>query len=248
MYRYVEKLIRPPGIALLVGSGSHKGFEIAMRQKIDTFENLPPNDVRDAAVAGFDERFAESGALLTNEEESKGTATVVGESRDRVAAIAHFWAVLCQPNYQPTEVEKAILIPCEAQIGRNIIGFVDMLTPEVVVDWKTGKKKLSHRDVESSVQLATYTLWHHREYGGYPTAVIEQIAEGSQTTAVCRTVKHTKEDHRRLLLRAQCIIRTIEAGNFPPCDPGSWWCSRKFCGYSSECPYYVPELEEKKHG
>ena len=79
--RYIEGDKIPPGVSMLRGTGVHAGVEANMRQKIDTYRDLPVSDVVDAAVAKFDLELA-GGYSLSPDETSRGATIVIGESRD----------------------------------------------------------------------------------------------------------------------------------------------------------------------
>lgn len=245
--RYADGDIRPPGIAMLVGGGAHVGFEAGMNHKIEHHANLGAADVRDAAVNGFDERIGGEDVLLTTEEESRGKDTVVGESRDRVAALAHFWALVVQPEYQPAATEERweIALP---KIGTKLVGITDMVTADgSVVDWKTGRRRVSEREAHTSIQLTSYGLSFRKKHGANPASLcLDQLVEKAhETERNRRTTTRSDADYRCLLARCGVAMRMIRAGIFPPGLASEWWCSQRFCGYALTCPYYNPERDKE---
>ena len=54
--RYVLKQIRPPGVALHIGSATHKGVEENLKEKARSGKLLPLDSVTDAAVESFKNR------------------------------------------------------------------------------------------------------------------------------------------------------------------------------------------------
>jgi len=246
--RYLDGDKRPPGIAMLVGSGAHVGFETGMRHKQTHGADLPPNDVRDAAVVGFDERYNADEVTLTPEETSKGLATVVGESRDRVAALAHYWALIIQPDYQPVEIEHRWDIDLP-NIGTKLVGVTDVVTEgRAVVDWKTGRRKIARRECNSSLQLTAYAFAYHVEHGEPPAEVrLEQLLEKPLKTERNQIGStRSRADYNCLLARVSEVVKMIRGGAFPPGLPSEWWCSTKWCGYARTCPYYNPERDKEE--
>ncbi len=250
--RYPEGEVRPPGIAGLVGGGLHKGAELACRHKAQHGENMPAGDVRDVTVAGFDSR-AEDGVHLGAEERSVGKQAILGRGRDRAAAFGHYWGLVVQPDYVPLSeeyVEWRWSIPLPT-LGLDLVGVVDLVQwvqdgPIGVIDWKTGTRKLSQRDADTSLQLVAYSLATVREFRerALMPGRFEQLVDTKAGTK-----RHTvlavpgRADYQRLLSRVAVFVKSVRAGMFVPCDPVNWWCSARWCGYADTCRYYVPELE-----
>jgi hypothetical protein len=244
--RYLEGEIRPPGIAALVGSGMHKGAEVACRHKAEHGANMPANDVRDVAVAGFDER-AGDGVHLGPDEKTIGEQAVVGRGRDRAAAFGHFWGLVVHSEYTPLDeqhIEWRWSMPLP-RLGLDLVGVVDLVSDATsVVDWKTGAKRLSQRDADTSLQLAAYSMAAEREFGRSVVAEFEQLLDlkGGTVRHQVSTIRG-RADYGRLLARIAAFVKSVRSGVFVPCDPGEWICSRRWCGYADSCDYYVPELE-----
>jgi hypothetical protein len=254
-FRYAQGIIAPPGIAMLVGGGAHGGFEYGMRQKAKTGADTKPDDVRDAAVAAFDTRFTKEGATLAMEEVSRGAKVVVAESRDRVAAMGHYWATVVQPTYTPTDadsVEWEFKIPLD-KLGIDFVGRVDLVADsmtgepnpgesKIVVDWKTARRSFGRSEAQTSLQLTAYSMAYLKKYKVLPAGVvIDELCERKKKTE--RTGPfisyRTILDVQALLNRIVEGRRQIASGIFPPCNPGEWWCSPRWCGYfaTGKCPY-----------
>lgn len=239
-YRYLDGEKVPPGIALLHGRGFHGGMEMAMKEKIATGRNVRPTDVRDAAVAEFDGAIEQSGVLLTREEESRGAVVVVAEARDRVAATAHYAGAVAVPELRPIASELVISLPTDEVIGVPLVGVVDLVEENSITDFKTTTRSLSQRDADTHLQLTCYALWHFREKGTHPAVQLDVYSSKSgETKRTVLTSQRKRDDYERFIRRVTAVKSAIDAGSFPPCNPDSWWCSRKFCGYAAKCPYFV---------
>jgi hypothetical protein len=88
------------------------------------------------------------------------------------------------------------------------------------------------------IQPAFYSYAHELEYGvrpefryhilipykaGAQRQVIDYHANGNAYMALEHKIRYFES-----------MVRT---GLYPPAHPGSWWCSEKWCGYWSTCPY-----------
>lgn len=236
--RYLEGEIIPPDIARLKGKGFHAGAETNMRQKLETREDLPAGEIVDAAVAGF-EAAAAGGYVLAEDE----TEASVGQAKDSLVGMAKCHATDQAPDYQPVLVEKAVRI--ELPGPRDLLGIIDLADDKRrVVDFKTAARKKRQEDADSSVQLTTYAAAYHAETGEPPASLrldsVVQTAGGKTYRDVLDT-ERTPADLAALAHRINAVTGAIEAGSFPPASPGSWWCSPRFCGYWSTCPYVNAE-------
>lgn len=239
--RYAEGEIIPPGIAAIRGSGLHGAADFSMRWKAEYGTNTKPDELRDIAVARLDERLEDSDVLLTPDEKSVGRQIIIGQARDSVARMGHFWGCTTQTEYQPLDplrVEERFTIPLP-RLGIDFVGIIDLTDDQGrVVDWKTGKRSPSQRDADTSAQLTAYALWHHRRTGNPPAEVrLDAIIGGKETKRVLRQSHRNKLDYERLLERIKVTLQAIKAGVFPPCNPDDWQCSATWCGYWHTCKY-----------
>ena len=246
--RYIEHERIPPGIAMHRGTGVHAGAQLNFRQKIASFVDAPTSEIVDAAVAAFDGAVTKDGVLLTREEESRGQKHVVAEARDTAARMARTFAEAIAPAYQPIEVEERVTIELP-RAPRDILGIVDLVavdahdSPETgqrsVVDLKTGTKSRPQSDADDSMQLTVYSAAHHVRHG-FPVrdARLEILIDGAKGVRR-QTLTTTRDQHdiAAFVARVNAMLAGIEAGIFTPAPPGSWWCSARWCGYWSTCPY-----------
>jgi hypothetical protein len=250
-YLYRSQGPRPPGIALHVGSGVHIGAETAMRQKAATGIDKRPDDVRDAAVAGFDSRVRADDVMFTQEEVSQGLPVVLGRSRDRVAALAHYWACVCQPVYMPMDEDSieqrwSLWLP---NAGIELTGITDLVAEGgIITDWKTtGGRRISQITADTSIALTAYALAYLKQTGSAPTEVRLDVLQEKKTKTERYTLRSTRtqRDYNALLARVSVILGSMRGGYFPPCNQGEWWCSPRFCGwFESGCPYVNSERRE----
>lgn len=236
--RYIEGEILPPGISLLKGSGFHKAAEANMRQKMESYEDLPVQDIQDIAVASFDESTHGEFAM-TSEEHSRGSSVVLGEAKDSLSAMSYLHAIEQAPDYQPIMVEQKveIVIP---NSPRNLLGVIDLGTDQnEVVDFKTSGRKKSQSDVDDSLQLTVYAAAFHAITGTPAENVKFDCVIQTKTKTYRQVLKSNRfeADFAALAERINMMDSAIQAGVFLPAPPDAWWCSDKWCGYYRTCPY-----------
>jgi len=255
--RYVEGERRPPEVAMLVGRGVHGGAEGRHRRVMDTGEEMPRADVVDLAVAVYDGDVDEAGEVDLGAEADRGTDIVIGEARDRTATLAGCFADKVAPQIRyPIAVEEQIEIPVE-RLGISLLGYLDVAHeredlvayPEgdsavIVEDLKTGTKTRSQADVDGDRQLSWYAMgWRHRT-GTLPHGVgIRQVLSQKRGPKAVLVESQRTDDHVAALLKTiNAVAVGISAGVFPPAPDGAWWCSARWCGYYSTCPYVVGKV------
>ena len=236
--RYVEGEVIPPGIALLKGSSFHRAAEVNMEQKLTTYRDLPADEIVEIAVANFEQEAAGE-ILLTDEEAARGTAAVLGEAKDQLAQLAETHATQQAPDYQPTLVEKTVRIELP-EAPRDLVGIIDLVDDQGrVIDFKTATRKKSQSDADSSVQLTVYAAAYETLFGQPPVELRLDcvIQTKTRTDRQVVTTHRSHADMDALARRINAVTAAIEAGIFPPTNPGNWWCSPTFCGYWHDCPY-----------
>lgn len=234
---YVEGERIPPGMAMLRGTGVHKGIEANMSQKIETHVDLPASDIVDAAVAGFEAELA-GGFELSADEVSIGAKKVIGDTKDVVADLAELAANKMCPEYQPTLVEQRVrvLLP---QSSHDLVGIIDLVDDKGrVIDTKTSAKSMTQGDADSSMQLTAYAAMHKALTGEYPTELrLENLVALKTPKRQTLVTDRDVSDINVLAARFDAATRVIQAGVFTPASPGSWYCSPKWCGFYASCPF-----------
>lgn len=242
--RYIEGEKIPPGIAAHRGSGVHTGVKINFRQKRESHRDLPARDIIDAAVAGFDDAVNRRGILLTPEEKARGVQAVIAEQRDATAVLAKLHAEEQAPDYQPsiTEQKVRIVLPNAAY---DLLGIVDLMdTRRRLTDFKTSAKKYQQSQADDSVQLTTYAAAAMVRGTPADDVALDVMVNTKTPQRQLLISKRDANDYRALAARTNAVVGAIVAGSFPPAVPGSWWCSAKYCGYWSTCPYVNSERKQ----
>ncbi len=237
--RYIEGERRPPGFAMLRGSGVHGGAAWNFRQKIGTHEDLPRKEIVDAAVSTFETRLDADDVEMTPEEASRGRPVIVSESVATVVRLAGFHADRQAPDYQPRLVEQTVRLSLPGA-SHDLLGKLDVMTEvDEIVDIKTAGKSKSQADADRSIQLTSYAALAKAYDGTDARLTLDVIVDAKQTKRQVLETTRGPADFRALAARINAVLRMIESGNFPPTTPGAWWCSTRWCGYAATCPYFV---------
>lgn len=237
--RYMEKEIIPPAVAMLRGTAVHAGAETNFKQKVRSHEDLPVKTIVDIAAAKFTERLYAEGVQLTGDEVQEGVKAVCARALDETAKLAKLHAEQAAPEYQPTHVEEFVRLSLPGHY--DMLGVIDVLDDKKrITDHKTSGKKKNQDEVDNSTQL-TYYAAAGRKLLGEPVSEVRLDCLITTATPSRQVLKSTREkrDFQVLAARINAVAQGVQAGNFPPAPQGAgiWWCSGRFCGYHSTCPY-----------
>lgn len=236
--RYLEGEKRPPGIALLVGSGVHTGIEENFRQKIETREDLTKEQVAEIAVEGAMTRFDQDGIELTGDEKSIGRKKALATIKDQTASLARAATVQVMPFYQPQEVEVTTVIELP-HLTRDLVCITDFRGEnQEIRDFKTAARRYADDAAKNDLQLTIEAAAYRVDHGVDPVNVgFEVIVKNKNPTRQQVLATRGEQDYGVLAGRVQQVVDGIDKGVFIPADPGHWACSAKWCGYYSTCRY-----------
>jgi RecB family exonuclease len=238
-YRYCEGIIAPPGIALLIGTGTHIAVAKDLTSKRDTGKLLPDEAVADAARDGINHAWDKDGAALNESEQLLGEKRARGEAVDMAVRLAGVHHKDLAPKITPTQIERPFVVELKG-FPVDLGGTIDLQEPGGVRDLKTSAKATSQVDADSSLDLTTYGLAAKALDGVAPTSLSLDVLVKTKTPyALTLPTVRGDAQYRSFLLRVEAMADAVAKGAFSPCDPSCWWCSRRFCGYFDRCPYGV---------
>jgi RecB family exonuclease len=235
--RYIEGERIPPSIAMLKGTGFHRGAETNFRQKIESHVDLKAKDIVDAAVSAFDAEV-EKGIELQGDDKHRGKTVVVAETKDSLVSVVQVHARDQAPQYQPVFVEESFTLTLPGT--RDLKGVIDLADNlRRVTDLKSAGKSKSQADADNSVQLTVYAAGHHALTGHPPSEVRLDTIVTTKTKTYRNVVSSDRgvDDFTALAHRIDAVSTGIDLGNFPPATPGAWWCGPKFCGFYASCKF-----------
>lgn len=245
-FRYVEGIIIPPSVEMVVGRAFHKSVESFYKKKKEICENPELDFLLSIYSDELDKGFEEE-LLLDEYEIEKGKNKIKGEYKDKGTRTLKLYYQEKAIHIAPQLIEIEFTIPLEDVVKytfngdfssedfKNVFltGYVDLVSDKKVIDHKTRKTRPSSNEADKSQQLTIYTLGYKELTGELPEKVVlENIilpAGNDFGKIITLESKRTEEDINRLLRRILRIVDGIRKGVFIPPDQGSWACS--YCGY-----------------
>ena len=237
--RYVEGHKIAPGFSFVRGRAAHEGHAHDLRHKREHGRRASVEELLD--ITGDAVKAELSGELtVTEEERQEGIAAIKKRTLEQSRQAVKMLNATVTPILEPKDVERKHTMRLQNLPGFEVVMYPDLVTHGSleVHDLKVVSKSPSKDAAETSTQLTLYSLGVQ--------AVNQAPSQEQQLTHVVMTrnpkivvqrVQNTAEDQRRVVNRAAHIIKSIQAGSFPPAPEGAWWCSRRWCGYYDTCPF-----------
>jgi len=237
VYRYVEKLKRPPGIAAYTGRGVHKSIEANLGHVIDMAEMLERDHVLDVARDAINADWDKESPLLTPEERKTPVKTLRGDCVDRGVLLSGLHYDQVAPGIEPLHLERRFVLDIP-NFPFGFVGIIDLQEPQKLRDTKTKSKAPTQQDADRSLQLTAYHLGAQVLDGTPPEVVqIDALVSTKKPKVVHLPSTRTEADHRRFLRRLEVTAEVIEKEAFLPAPEDAWCCSPKYCGYWDICPF-----------
>lgn len=232
-FRYIEHIKAPPSGAMKQSRAFHLTAERNYRQKIESSQDLPPDELTDFYAQAFEEEMKSEEVVLDEGQTHGGLkdegVSIVKVHRDKIA-----------PTVQPVAVEEKITLPLTAGDGfaYDLMGVLDLVDVDGRVrDNKAIGKTPNQADLDKDIQLSTYALlyrlWKRRAEAGLRLDAIIKSKSGEPKAKLLDTTR-SREGLRLHLNNIGHLARMVAAEAFPM-NPTGWWCSPRFCGYWSRC-------------
>jgi hypothetical protein len=236
-YAYVKGIRKAPGIAMLKGTSIHKGAEVVHRH---TIEHGVPLGVDEATQAVADTFAAEEESVEDVTKEEKGVAK---DEAIKSFRVYHRDAV---PHIKPVAAEKPFAVKIGTVPVRGVIDLIDKvpgeysleddpeLPPpeiEVVSDLKTTAKRWSPQQLAFDQQLTIYAIVENTS-----RVRIDMLLAQKKATTYCPMRAHRSRAMKQSLVEdLEEVVTYIKKGVFPRCNPTSWVCTERYCGYYKDC-------------
>jgi hypothetical protein len=140
-----------PGHALIQGHADHKAQETNFRQKIQTRQDLPLNQVKEAFSAAWDAKIEQEGGPL----EVEWGEAQPGKLKDQGVELAGLYHQRISPLIQPVHVEREITLICD-QVPVPVQGYVDVETERSLIERKTSATRVKEPKPDWLVQARIY--------------------------------------------------------------------------------------------
>jgi len=236
-YRYVHGLRIAPAVAMVIGKATHKSIEKNLRAKLETKALLKEAEVTEMAAEALKNEWAGEGVTLSEDEVAQGEKKVQGSAVDTAVSLARLHHRVLAPAIQPTHLEREVQVEIKGY-PFDLKGFIDIIEPDGIRDTKTASKAPKGDEAENSTQGKFYSLARTVLDGAPPAKFsLDYLVKTSEPKAITVTAQMDEDDHRRLLLRVAKVGEMIQKGVFTPAPHDAWYCSARWCGYWSRCPF-----------
>ena len=111
---YVEGQRKPPAIASLVGTSTHRTIHHDLRKKIDTGFLETDANVREFAAAAFEEAFKKEPVEPSPDEIEEGVT--LGTAKDKAIALSSLHHVALAPKLTPVDVERKFSLSLDSYL------------------------------------------------------------------------------------------------------------------------------------
>lgn len=235
--RYIEGERVPPAAALHVGTSVHKSVEANLTAKM-AGEPIEQEEAIAAAYGKLVGDWDQYGVTL-DEDDAASPEQARGAAIDKAVRLSRHHFTEVAPSINPTHVERRWTLAITGY-DFELAGSIDIqIGTELIRDTKTSGKTPSGNPAETSIQLPMYALAVEKHDGAAPKSVqLDYLIDLKRGPKVAHYENEpTARDTNVLLDRIAMAHRAMEAGIFVPVDTGHWVCSKKWCGYWSDCRY-----------
>jgi hypothetical protein len=236
-FAYVQRIKEPPTLRLALGSAAHTAVEFDLREKMETGDDQPLEQMQDTFRDEFEK---ESYGAEDTPKETKGQAL------DSGVKCVEVWHKKVAPDTHPLAVEEEVQFSIN---GVPIAGTIDVVkqvgdptswfeSKRIIGDWKfVGKKPQD---------AGTYLL----NMIGYGIGLRQKTGLKEDGIVLDHLVRTKEPYHFPIASKGPIpdesidaygdivagVARDIEAGSFPPTGLQGHACS--WCGYKARCPAY----------
>lgn len=230
---YVEGHVSPPSFAQARGIAVHKAVEANMLQKVESKEDMPVEDMKDAFSTSWEE-VGEDGF----QEDEKKTA---GEVKDAGIALTELHHREVSPLIQPMWVEQPVQFDMNGITYSGQIDIVDEMFR--VRDTKTTGSK--PRPESYLFGMTGYALAARQAASGVPErdVVLDYLVATKNPYYYQVTNGGPMSDERiiRFANTVEKVADGIEKGDFIPNGLQGRGVCESMCGYKDICEYYIGE-------
>lgn len=233
--------------SLVGGIALHEGRAVNLSQKIESHVDLAVGSVTDATRDAVVRSFSEGDVEPDEEMEGLGKAAICGQVIDRSVRMIQADYEHHQKHIKPVAVEIGIGITL-ADYPFDIGMKIDVVeVGDVIRDAKTSKRKPADNVAEMSQQLSLYSMGHEALYGRPCRSMQLDYIVPQKTQVQCLTYATVpnRYNQQAVLNRIYMAQLGVEKGIFPPCDPGHWKCSPKYCEFFHTCKYALRESDRR---
>ncbi len=217
--KYIEKVDQEKSDALVFGSAIHRAISLGIK------DELQPSLY-----------WSTSLEQIQAEQKFELSAELVNLGETMLTTGMYTFADLLSQQIQGIDKKVKLELP---GIVLPVVGYVDLITENAVIDFKTSKRKWSQVQADKSLQ-PTFYLAALNQIGTVQlpakfTYIILTKTKVPQVQII--ETERTAQDVFRLFDLIASVWDAIKKEVFPPTDPSNWWCSEKYCGVWTHCEF-----------
>jgi len=230
-YAYVYEFKRPPSLRMVLGNSAHAAEEVNYKQKIETHEDLPTDDVLDIFSTAFDAGVGEAQEDLEEGPETRGQAK---DSGVKTLTVYHEKVA---PEIEPLWVEHEGLVHVNDIPYSYTIDLVD--TTGRVRDHKYTKRR-PQGSGDYRLAMIGYAVGYRHETGEKEADVVLDYMVRTQNPYHWPVASDGPVPDRAIDAFAgvlEMVNRAILEGIFLPTGLQNHACG--WCGYRDICDAYA---------
>lgn len=236
--RYMLGEIRPPGIAARRGSAFHHAAKLNHEEKIITREDQPLEEMQESARDHYIELINTRGVFIPKEEapDKSEQQRLIGAGLDQAVNATEVYHDEIAPAIQPKLVEEKMID--EQNFTVALSGIPDVIDINgAIIDLKLQARK-NQTWADAQLQPTFYSALYRARFDELPERFIYEQVTTAKRMERDQVITMRNDRHIQLLeRRIEAFLAAAERGSFPPCEPGHWLCSPKWCGYYKSCKY-----------
>lgn len=225
-WRYIRGVVVPPKARMVEGTAVHHALEIGHRMHKKTGKPAPLDVFLDAHSDAW-----KSGKKKIEKWEDGETAKDI-EGRAQIFLTEYHDEYV--PKIRPVGIERRFWIvvgPSEIPV----VGFIDLVDEEeenkpTIVDHKVVSKSKTQPEADGDMQL---TMYSHAT--SVPNVRFDSFVKLKKPKITTVRSTRTPRDGAWAERVFESTAQAISKGIFPVCDPASWACTEKWCGYYRLC-------------
>lgn len=231
-FRYMEDRIMAPKWTMVAGKAGHLSMEFNNLGKMKTGHNEKVSDVVDNFANNWD---LEKDKHETISYQKIKPGEVVSIMRK---PIEQYFANGILEHDIPTGVEKEFALSFEG-IATKVVGFIDVVFPSGVWDYKFAQRKPSVQQLATSDQLKIYAVNELIETGSLPKNLgFAYLVPTKTPLAMLYNIPDVPAFINNFMVDLKegitSISTSVASGVFPR-NSASFMCSPESCGYWSIC-------------
>jgi PD-(D/E)XK nuclease superfamily len=234
--RYIQKIRTAPNYSLILGRAVDSTVMLDLKYKIKTGKLLNVDEITDLTRAAVEDIILQDGIMLTQDEVAKGMSRVRAELTREAVMLAHIHHTHVAPRLEPTQVQREFEVDIA---GHTITGRMDIQEgSRSIRDLKVTGRTPPSDDAERSLQLTVYAMACAQLDGRIPDRLyLDYLVHTAKPSIVKLETTRGRHQFYAVEERVKAAAAAIEAGNFVPAGPDSWYCSERFCPFFMGCKY-----------